>query len=173
MDERQELRKLIVRHFRRATCGTTETDCVEFSVILEKHGKRFRFGQHYSDGTGHKPKDIFELLREGWEFVLVESCFKWEWTSHRYTGEPSYGARAMHYQDRNGRYYHNDLWCGWYDKSDVAIGVISGRTRFEEKVYRNVDTDKETTKFGIPDEVKKLIEETEWGHSVSDSRDTT
>ncbi len=155
-------RKLILYHYRRAQIGEVESDTIEFSAILEKDKKRVRVGQHYTDGTDHKPRDIFKFLEEGWKLILVESSYKWCWTARRYVGEYAHSDD----EDRYGRPFVNDLWCGWYDKVDVfgEVDVVGERRRrrYEEKLFHNAGNDKETVKFGIPDEIRRLIDETEW-----------
>ena len=151
-----EVRKLILYHYRRSQIGEVESDTIEFSCILEKDGRQVRVGQHYTDGTFQKPREIFKLLESGWKLILVESSYKWNWHSRRYVSESNSDFRKDD-QDVYGRWFKEDLWCGWYDKVDVI-----GDRRHEEKLFHNADTDKEITKFGIPEDIKQLIEKTEW-----------
>ena len=154
-----EERKLILSHYRRSRIGEVESDTIEFSVILEKNGKRVRVGQHYTDGTDiDKPREIFQLLEDGWKLIAVESCYKWCWNARRYVSE--WEAHNRMDQDCYGRYFVTDLWCGWYDKVDIF--TEKDRQHFEGKYYHNTGNDREVIKIKVPDEIQKLIEGTEW-----------
>lgn len=148
-------RKLILYHFRRSRIGEVESDTVDFNVILEKDGKRFKVGQRYTEGTPHKPRDIYKLLEQGWKLVAVQSCYKWAWDSRRYVGEDHRTSQTE--EDVYGRAYVNDLWFGYYD-----IVFVQDRGSFWEKVLFNSTSLEEKVKGSIPEDVKDLFENTEW-----------
>jgi hypothetical protein len=148
-------KSLILYHFRRSRIGEVESDTIEFSVVLEKDGKRIRVGQHYTEGTLHKPRDIFKLLDQGWQLVAVESCYKWAWNARRYIEDYKRSHRTE--EDVYGRAFVMDLWLGWYDIVDVE-----GKGRFREKVFHNSETGNDKGIGKIPQEVQDLFEKTEW-----------
>jgi len=150
-----KLRNLISFHYRRSKIGEVEEDTKEFRVILEKDGKKVKVGRFYTEGTFHLPREIFELIREkGWGFVAVQSCYKWTWTARRYIN--AYEAHTHTQQDVYGRYYVEDLWCGWYDIIDFE------GTRYKAKYFHNSETGQEKTVGGIPKSIQKMFDETEW-----------
>jgi hypothetical protein len=155
------LRKIILYHYRRAG---RDPDLREFIVVLEKDGKLVKVGEILNcEGTFHKPNQIFELIEKyGYKPVLVYSCFRWNWTAHRYV-DAEYERYYRHFlnQDRYGRSYIEVLYSGYLEKVDVFKNGKS--ERFSSKLYIDHETFKETIEFNnIPKEVEEIIDKAEW-----------
>ena len=155
MKKKLDVRKLILYHYRRAGFDPDER---EFKVVLEKDGKRVMVGEYCNiEGTGHKPRDIYKLMDEGWRVVGIYSCFRWTWIARRYTGGYGYSDGEDYY----GRPYREITYAGYYEKCDVFEGET--RKRFQRKYWICLDTDEYRVMFGyIPKEIEKMFEETPW-----------
>jgi hypothetical protein len=157
----KNLRKIILYHYRRAG---RDPDLREFIVVLEKDGKQVKVGEILNyEGTFHKPKQIFELIeRHGYRLVLVYSCFRWNWTAHRYVdAEYERYYRHLIEQDKYGRSYIEVLYSGYLEKVDIFKDGESNR--YISKFYFCHEFGEETIEFNnIPKEVEEIIDKAEW-----------
>ena len=155
----EELKKLILFHYRRSHIGEVEPDTIEFRAILEKNEKRVKVGQYFFEGTNHKPRDIFKLLKQGWKLIAVESCYKWCWNARRYISD--WEANMKSNEDCYGRPFKEVTYSGWYTKIDVFEDSIY--KRYSSKLYYCDDTGEEKVKFNnIPNSITQLLDETEY-----------
>jgi hypothetical protein len=95
-------------------------------------------------------------MEEGWTILIVQSCYKWDWESYRYTGD--WGRSDS--EDIYGRSRIFVMYYGYYDKVDV---FKDGEKRSYSSKHAHSSEDDVKDYFNtIPEEVQKLLNDTEW-----------
>lgn len=153
----KEIEELIRYHFRR----TPKDERFDFLVLLKTpEGRLIKYGTQAEEGNLRGYKKIFELMKKGYEFVAVQSTFKWEWEARRYISEIDEEAEDF---DVYGRPFVADLWLGYYTRIDVLEnGVIR---RYSSKYAFNNRTSRQKIYFypSKVEDMEKMFDGSGWG----------
>jgi hypothetical protein len=155
--DEEDVRKSIMYHYRRGYSLMEATDnSPDFNVVMEKNGVIRKVGVEFGEGVPLTPKQIYKLMEEGWTILIVQSCYKWDWETYRYTGD--WGRSDS--EDIYGRARIFVMYYGYYDKVDVFKG---GQKRsYSSKNAHSSEDDVKNYFDTIPEEVRELLDKTEW-----------
>ena len=109
---------------------------------------------------GHRLKDVFNMLRNGWKLIAAKSEFKWEFNIWRNFDEADFRYEGFEVrEDSLGRQRVIIPCFGYYEVVDILHPF---RKRYEEKGWFN-HLGEEKIIFGhVPKEIEKIFEEVEW-----------